>query len=216
MKNKLKNIAFATALFLAATFANAQVKIGNNPTTIGATTNLEVEAVNGNKVKISADTGKVTIADGTQGDGKILISDANGQASWSNSSTSILVNSTGGVSTSLGLSRTYTGAYADIEIAGYYLVSTRVLTDKSIGGCGSFLAFNLSKSDLSIVDLAFPMQDPHVSAGAGIYDCLYTTQVAYLTPGKYYLMLRYDGAGGCVNTVRAGFSENSFTCILLK
>lgn len=85
MKNKLKNIAFATALFLAANFANAQVKIGTNPTSIGTNSNLEVEAANGSKVKVSSDTGKVTIADGTQGTGKVLTSDENGVGTWKES-----------------------------------------------------------------------------------------------------------------------------------
>ncbi|WP_254412663.1 hypothetical protein [Dyadobacter diqingensis] len=65
----------------------AQVKIGTNPTTIDANNNLEVESsTTGNKVFIKK-TGKVTIADGSQGTAKILTSDLNGEATWQTLST---------------------------------------------------------------------------------------------------------------------------------
>jgi hypothetical protein len=61
----------------------AQVKIGTNPTTIEPASNLEVEASTaGRKMKVDKTTGQLTIADGTQGAGKILTSDAVGGASW--------------------------------------------------------------------------------------------------------------------------------------
>ncbi|GAB4016852.1 hypothetical protein GCM10028773_11300 [Spirosoma koreense] len=61
----------------------AQVKIGTNPTTIGANNNLEIEAsTTGRKTSIDKTTGQVTIKDGTEGDGKILTSDANGASHW--------------------------------------------------------------------------------------------------------------------------------------
>ena len=60
-----------------------QVKIGTNPTTIDVNNNLEVEASTpGRKVSITKSTGKVTIADGSQGTDKILTSDGNGVATW--------------------------------------------------------------------------------------------------------------------------------------
>lgn len=62
--------------------AHAQVKVGSNPTNISTTSNLEVEAANGGKVIITKDSSKVIIKDGTQGEGRILISDVNGKASW--------------------------------------------------------------------------------------------------------------------------------------
>ena len=61
MKNKLKNIAFATALFLAANTAQAQLKVGTNPTTIGATKNFEVEATGSQKVSINATDGRTYV-----------------------------------------------------------------------------------------------------------------------------------------------------------
>ncbi|WP_375448420.1 hypothetical protein [uncultured Fibrella sp.] len=67
---------------------HAQVKVGSNYTTIGPTSNLEVEAATsgtattGNKFMVNKTTGQVTIQDGTQGPGKVLTSDANGGSSW--------------------------------------------------------------------------------------------------------------------------------------
>ncbi|GLU56217.1 hypothetical protein [Dyadobacter frigoris] len=61
----------------------AQVKVGTNPTSINAANNLEVEASTaGRKTSVDKTTGQVTIADGTEGAGKILTSDATGGASW--------------------------------------------------------------------------------------------------------------------------------------
>jgi len=45
---------------------NAQQKFVTNPTTISTNTNLEVEATNGSKLKVSSDTGKLTIAGNTR------------------------------------------------------------------------------------------------------------------------------------------------------
>lgn len=74
---------FAGALFLGSSAVFAQVKIGTNPTTINAANNLEVEASTaGNKVSIDKTTGKMTIADGSQGVSRILTSDASGVATW--------------------------------------------------------------------------------------------------------------------------------------
>lgn len=85
MKSTFKNsiIAIAAALVLgAASISNAQVKIGANPTTIAPSSNLEVEAGNGNKTIVNKTTGQVTIQDGTQGTGKLLTSGAIGNSSW--------------------------------------------------------------------------------------------------------------------------------------
>lgn len=73
----------AAALLLGCSAAFAQVKIGTNPTAISPANNLEVEAsTTGNKISIDKTTGKLTIADGSQGTSKILTSDANGVATW--------------------------------------------------------------------------------------------------------------------------------------
>jgi hypothetical protein len=84
---KANNFFQHSILFLAllcfAMNVNGQVKIGSNPTTIEATSNLEVEASTaGRKVKVNKTTGQLTIKDGTEGMDKILTSDANGAAIW--------------------------------------------------------------------------------------------------------------------------------------
>ncbi len=76
-------VMIAAAMLLGSSSAFAQVKIGSNPTSINAANNLEVEASTaGRKTSIDKTTGKVTIADGSQGVDKVLTSDANGVATW--------------------------------------------------------------------------------------------------------------------------------------
>ncbi|WP_254411168.1 hypothetical protein [Dyadobacter diqingensis] len=88
MTNQLTSKTLFPALFAAVMLFNssslfAQVKIGTNPTTINAASNLEVEAsTTGRKTSIDKTTGQVTIKDGTEGNKKILTSDANGASSW--------------------------------------------------------------------------------------------------------------------------------------
>lgn len=80
-----KSIGFACAALLSSTCLFAQVKIGSSPTTIGPNNNLEVESTGGQKTFIHKTTGQVTIADGTQGTGKVFTSDAVGGGSWQSS-----------------------------------------------------------------------------------------------------------------------------------
>ena len=83
---KVKITALSAMLAVSSTVF-AQVKIGTNPTTIEANSNLEVEgSTSGRKMKVDKTTGQVTIADGTQGSGKIFTSDANGNGSWQSTS----------------------------------------------------------------------------------------------------------------------------------
>lgn len=80
---------FATAMLFGSSATFAQVKIGTNPTSINAANNLEVEAsTTGRKTSIDKTTGKVTIADGSQGVDRVLTSDANGLATWQKVATS--------------------------------------------------------------------------------------------------------------------------------
>jgi hypothetical protein len=75
-------LVFTIAL-TASSASFAQVKIGSNPTTIEPNSNLEVEASTpGRKMKVDKTTGQVSIADGTEGAGKIFTSDAVGGGSW--------------------------------------------------------------------------------------------------------------------------------------
>jgi hypothetical protein len=74
-------IAIVTATVSTASFA--QVKIGLNPTVINPNANLEVEAATtGRKMMVNKTSGQVTIADGTEGDGKVFTSNASGDGSW--------------------------------------------------------------------------------------------------------------------------------------
>ncbi|WP_254411172.1 C1q-like domain-containing protein [Dyadobacter diqingensis] len=87
IKHKFSKTLFSAIVvgsaLLGSTSLFAQVKIGTNPTTINPANNLEVESSTvGNKVSVDKTTGKVTIADGSQGNGKVLTSDANGVATW--------------------------------------------------------------------------------------------------------------------------------------
>ncbi len=101
---KINCLLFTLTTLTWFTTAKAQVKIGANPASIGGTSNLEVEAANGNKTIIQKDNGNVGIGttspgaklevnngttagavklvDGTQGIGKVLTSDANGVGTW--------------------------------------------------------------------------------------------------------------------------------------
>jgi hypothetical protein len=84
-------LVFITALTVSST-SFAQVKIGTNPTTIEPNSNLEVEASTpGRKTKVDKTTGQVSIADGTQGAGKIFTSDAAGGGSWQAAGPSVYV-----------------------------------------------------------------------------------------------------------------------------
>ena len=81
----LCSFLLGSGILLSTSVVYAQVKIGTNPTTINAANNLEVEsATAGNKISIDKATGKMTIADGSQGTGKVLTSDAGGVATWEN------------------------------------------------------------------------------------------------------------------------------------
>lgn len=115
----IKCIAVTTFFFLIVSTSYAQLKIGNNPTTIGTNNNLEVEGTNSKKVAVKSETGQlivgssdtsiptgganaaviidngttngaIQIKDGTQALGKVLTSDANGLATWVSPSTKVI------------------------------------------------------------------------------------------------------------------------------
>jgi hypothetical protein len=163
--------------------------------------------------------GAIKIVDGTQGEGKYLVSDANGVGTWVYTSAPIVIEATPGPVTAVntvGNSFTNTGANAVVTIAGYYILSPRLITDKLPMGCGNYLAYNLFKSSTtSGVDAAIPVQDAHVPSGGALYDFAYTSNIVYLTPGTYYLWIRTGG--GCTTyDTRSGVAQNSFSLTLLK
>lgn len=126
---KVSAALFAAALLLGSSAAFAQVKIGTNPATIEPNSNLEVEASTpGRKMKVDKTTGQVSIADGTEGAGKVLTSDAAGGTSWQNPLSGamidgslgswITVSNTGGV-------QTPTGGAITFPRAGIYMVTAK-------------------------------------------------------------------------------------------
>ncbi|WP_026629210.1 hypothetical protein [Dyadobacter alkalitolerans] len=107
---RLFNALLLSALLGGASITSAQVKIGSNPTTIDPNSNLEVESTDpSKKISIHKTTGKLTIADGSQGDKKVLTSDANGVATWqSQSELSIPVTAFSGAITGQATIPTFT------------------------------------------------------------------------------------------------------------
>lgn len=168
-----------------------------------------------NKLHISSTaSGAFRIADGTEGNGKIFVSDANGVGTWQNSAPPVILNSTTGISTQVQSSLTYLGASATVTIPGYYLISPRLITDHSPANCSNFIAYNLSKSTTTLVNQAFTIQDAHF-APSSLFDFIFSTNVAFLSPGTYYMLVR--SAGSCTsNTSRATSGENAFTLTLLR
>jgi hypothetical protein len=83
MKKTIYSALFAAAMLFATSSVFAQVKIGTNPTQMSPAANLEIQASTpGRLLRVDKTTGQVAIVDGTQGEGKIYTSDANGRGSW--------------------------------------------------------------------------------------------------------------------------------------
>jgi hypothetical protein len=82
LSKALYSVLVGAAILFATPNVQAQVKIGSNPTTIDPNNNLEVEGVDPSKKFSVGKSGQVSIADGTQGAGKVFTSDANGGGSW--------------------------------------------------------------------------------------------------------------------------------------
>lgn len=163
------------------------------------------------------------LSDGSQGAGKILASDANGNASWVQTTPTITIDSTPGLSVNIdrvSTQMTYTGATAHVIVPGNYLVTIRLISDKGPNGCNRYLAANLNKNSSTVFDrttAAFPLQEIHTAPGYDSFDFFYTSQVAYLTEGDYYMMIRISGGETCSSYItRSGLGENSFTLTLLK
>jgi hypothetical protein len=126
-------VMLGAAMLLGSSNVFAQVKIGTNPTTIEPNSNLEVEASTaGRKTKVDKTTGQVTIADGTQGAGKVLTSDAAGGASWQ--SPAIFISGTPGpeVTVTNNVALTYSGGSIVLPKAGTYMLSTRWFTNDPV------------------------------------------------------------------------------------
>lgn len=167
--------------------------------------------------------GAVRIADGTQGEGKIFVSDAGGVGTWRDTSGETTVSSsTQGAATDLqtGGVLTSTGASVTVPTDGYYIVSPRVMVDKAPApsasdarSCTGFITYNLRKGSPTTGALAYGA-DIHVSAGPTATDFVYSSSITKLTAGTYYLVMRYgSGATSCTSvTTRA----HDFSITLLK
>jgi hypothetical protein len=98
LKKSFISAVFAIAVIFDSSTVFAQLKIGTNPTTIEPSSSLEVEgSTAGRKMKVDKTTGKVSIADGTEGSGKVFTSDAVGGGSWQATGPSVYMeaNNTG-------------------------------------------------------------------------------------------------------------------------
>ncbi|WP_054510942.1 hypothetical protein [Chryseobacterium sp. ERMR1:04] len=163
---------------------------------------------------ISTTAGALKITDGTQGNGKILVSDANGVATWQNSSPAVIINSNTGGSVTVATTLTYLGASAVVTIPGYYLISPRLITDSTPANCSNFIAYNLSTSTTALANAAFPLQEAHFAPSA-INSFIYSTNVGYLAAGTYYMLVRYNGTCTSIKS-RATPGQNDFALTLLK
>lgn len=155
----LRVTSFGVLVLFSSSDLLAQVKIGTNPTTISANSNLEVEAsTSGRKTSVHKTTGQVSIADGTEGNKKVFTSDAAGGGSWqlvgpasiaklpkakiSGASTPVLPY--GGNTTILfsgveftegGMLATATSNAITVTTAGYYLVILNIAVNNEGAGC---------------------------------------------------------------------------------
>lgn len=238
----MKNITMFTALlFSASAFSQVGINTGNpqgvfnidaakdNPLTgtpsLAQQANDVIVTSSGNvgigtsapdtKMDIVKTTaGALKIADGTQGNNKLFVSNNEGVGSWQNTSPAVVINSTTGSSLAIGATYTYLGASATVTIPGYYVISPRLIVDKAPASCGSYIAYNLSKSTTSAVNPVYPSQDAHFPSGT-VYDFMYSSNIGFLQAGTYYMIVRYSG--DCTSYIsRANAGQNSFTLILLK
>ncbi|KQT24118.1 hypothetical protein ASG22_08870 [Chryseobacterium sp. Leaf405] len=168
-----------------------------------------------NKVDITKTIpGAVKITDGTQGNNKIFVSDANGTGTWRNTSPAVVIESNAGDLRTVGTTATYLGASATVTIPGYYAISPRFIGDKNPANCSSLVAYNLSTSSTTPTNLVYPV-DAHFPGGTSSFDFIYSSSIAYLNTGTYYMLVRRGG--GCTTyTSRNNIGQNGFTLVLLK
>ena len=137
-------------MLLGSQILFAQVKIGTNPATIEASSNLEIEASGPgiHKVKVDKGTGQVTIADGTEGAGKVFTSDVNGGGSWQNPLAGTMINGTSGGIASIPLNGDiYSGATITFPKAGTYMVYAKWLMSTSAAQSHAYINTTLSTSN---------------------------------------------------------------------
>ncbi len=138
-----KNIILCS-IFLAFTAAHAQIKVGSNPTSISTNANLEVESNTSSRFIVTKDSskvgigtltpaakldvaGKVKITDGSQGNGKIFVSNALGVGSWVTPASAL----SGSVKDSTTASNGLTLNGKNVELGGSLSKSTILTTSAS-------------------------------------------------------------------------------------
>jgi len=163
---------------------------------------------------IKTTSGAVKITDGTQANNKIFVSNANGTGTWQNTSPAVVVESNAGALLPVGTTATYLGASATVTIPGYYVISPRFIGDKNPIGCSSLVAYNLSTSSTVPTNLVYPV-DAHFPGGTGVFDFMYSSSIAYLNAGTYYMLVR-RGSGCTSYNSRNNIGQNGFTLVLLK
>jgi len=171
---KVSAALFAAALLLGSSAAFAQVKIGTNPTTIEPNSNLEVEASTpGRKMKVDKTTGQVSIADGTEGAGKVLTSDAAGGTSWQFPLSGAMVNGTTGGNvniTNSAANQYYSGGSITFPKAGTYMVTARWMMPNAAttypSGYMAFINTALSSSPSTYIERGIAAEWVVVAASA--------------------------------------------------
>ncbi len=137
-----KIILVCSTLFVFA--AHAQIKVGSNPTSISTNANLEVESNTSSRFIVTKDSskvgigtltpaakldvaGKVKITDGSQGNGKIFVSNALGVGSWVTPASAL----SGSVKDSTTASNGLTLNGKNVELGGSLSKSTILTTSAS-------------------------------------------------------------------------------------
>ncbi len=139
----MKKIILVCSTLFALT-ANAQVKIGSNPSSINSNAHLDIEATTGSRFIVTKDSskvgigtltpaakldvaGKVKITDGTQGNGKIFVSNASGVGSWVTPASAL----SGSVKDSTTASNGLTESTNNIKLGGTLSEATTIATSGS-------------------------------------------------------------------------------------
>ncbi|MDP9962137.1 hypothetical protein [Chryseobacterium lathyri] len=170
--NRVVTMADKTLYFnSSATTGTSHFQVDNTTFNIDAVNNRVGLGTAAPSTRLDIDNGNVVgaikITDGTQAEGRVLVSDASGVATWRDTTgATLIIDSTTGTNVNFaGGTMRYLGASAVVTIPGYYIVSPHLIADKSPSGCGNFIAYNLSQSPTAAVNNAFPAPDVHMPAG---------------------------------------------------
>lgn len=128
---------------------------------------------------MNTNTGKVKIADGTQADGRVLTSDANGIASWiQTNSNKAAVNATfpagGGVNLTTAMGSVYTNLFIDLPPGKWLVIGTYLMAQGGsslLSGQSMFVRTSFSSSNVA-----------NIGTGDIIGSGLMSGNVAYPTP----------------------------------